>query len=209
MDDMVEYLGPEILGAQYATVATQIIKFCNAPNPAMRQASTYGIGVMAKNGGAYFGTIVNDCLQGLRLAIDFEMPSSIKEKKAKVKQFNHARDNAVSALGKVIRYQPTTVDLNTLIPGWLNLLPLKNDVEESKIQNEILATILTENPILIVGDQYQRLEQLVIILGTVLQKKYVEDETGLKLARFIKNALSDANVGPHVTTYASKLPKEA
>jgi hypothetical protein len=59
---------------------------------------------MAKNGGAQFGTIVNDCLQGLRLAIDFEMPAGIKDKKAKVKQFNHAKDNAVSALGKVIRY---------------------------------------------------------------------------------------------------------
>jgi importin-5 len=61
------------------------------------------------------------------------MPASIKDKKAKVKQFMHAKDNAVSALGKVIRYQSTVVDLNTLIPGWLNLLPIKSDVEEAKI----------------------------------------------------------------------------
>lgn len=62
MDDMVEYLGPEILGAQYVHVAQQIIRFSGAPNPAMRQASSYGIGVMAKNGGASFGTILNECL---------------------------------------------------------------------------------------------------------------------------------------------------
>lgn len=42
---------------------------------------------MAKNGGAAFGAVVNDCLQGLKLSIEFEMPASIKEKKAKVKQF--------------------------------------------------------------------------------------------------------------------------
>lgn len=137
------------------------------------------------------------------------MPASIKEKKAKVKQFMHAKDNAVSALGKVIRYQPATVDVSTLVPGWLNLLPIKNDVEEAKIQNEILASILAESPIVIVGQQYERLEQLVGILGTVLQKKYVEDETGLKLARFLQNAINDATVGPHVRAYAAKLPKEA
>ena len=99
----------------------------------MRQASSYGIGVLAKNGGQAFASIVNDCLQGLKTAIDYEMPASIKDKKAKVKQFMHAKDNAVSALGKVIRYQSTVVDLNTLIPGWLNLLPIKSDVEEAKI----------------------------------------------------------------------------
>ena len=152
MDDMVEYLGPEVLGVHYTTVAQQIIKFCNSPNPALRQASSYGIGVLAKNGGATFGTIVNDCLHGLKIAIEYEMPASIKDKKAKVKQFNHAKDNAVSALGKIIRYQSVTIDVNTVIPGWLNLLPLKNDVEESKIQNEILATILVESPALILGE---------------------------------------------------------
>jgi hypothetical protein len=38
------------------------------------------------------------------------MPASVKEKKSKVKQFNHARDNAVAALGKVIRYQTANID---------------------------------------------------------------------------------------------------
>jgi hypothetical protein len=105
MDDMVEYLGPEVLGAHYANVATQIIKFCASPVAALRQAAAYGIGVMAKNGGAAFATVVNDCLLGLKTAIDFAMPATIKEKKSKVKQFHHAKDNAVSALGKVVRYQ--------------------------------------------------------------------------------------------------------
>jgi hypothetical protein len=45
----------------------------------------------------------------------------------------HAKDNAVSALGKIIRYQHATTDAASLIPNWLNLLPIKNDVEEAKI----------------------------------------------------------------------------
>ncbi len=36
MDDMVEFLGPEILKDHYVTVANQIIKFCNSTVPALR-----------------------------------------------------------------------------------------------------------------------------------------------------------------------------
>jgi endoglucanase Acf2 len=114
------------------------------------------------------------------------MPAAIKEKKSKAKQFTHAKDNAVSALGKIIRYQTTTIDAPTIIPGWLSLLPIKNDVEEAKIQNEILASLLEEAPQALLGDQYQRFEQVVLILGEILDKKYVENDTGAKLARFIK-----------------------
>lgn len=210
MDDMVEYLGPEVLGNHYANVATQIIKFCASPVAALRQAAAYGIGVMAKNGGAAFATVVNECLQGLRVSIEFQMPAGTKEKKSKVKQFNHAKDNAVSALGKVIRYQTATIDAQAIIPGWLNLLPIKSDVEEAKIQNEILASLITEAPLVVLGDQYQRFEQVITILGDILDKKYVEQETGLKLATFIKQLATDGNLGPHFKTiFDNKLSAEA
>lgn len=38
------------------------------------------------------------------------MSANIKGKKQKEKKFNYAKDNAVSALGKIIRYQTATVD---------------------------------------------------------------------------------------------------
>jgi hypothetical protein len=88
---------------------------------------------MAEKAGAHFANIANDCLQGLKVAIEFLMPPNVKEKKSKVKQFMHAKDNAVSALGKIIRFQSTVVDSKSLIPNWLGLLPIKNDVEEAKI----------------------------------------------------------------------------
>lgn len=47
LDDMVEFLGYQYLGDNYAQVAKQIIHFCNSPVPAIRQAASYGIGVMA------------------------------------------------------------------------------------------------------------------------------------------------------------------
>ena len=208
-DDMVEFLGPEVLGVHYVTVAKEIIKFCTSPAAACRQAASYGIGVMAEKAGAHFAQISNDCLMGLKGAIEFLMPANVQEKKSKVKQFMHAKDNAVSALGKIIRYQAATVDVKSLVPNWLGLLPLKNDIEEAKLQNEFIACLLQEQPLLILGEQYQHFERIVVLLSDITQKKYVSDETGLKLATLISNMSKDPTFGPQFQTiYHNKLTSE-
>jgi hypothetical protein len=50
----------------------------------------------------------------------------------------HAKDNAVSALGKIIKFQSGLVDAASLIPNWLALLPIKNDLDEAKLMNEMI-----------------------------------------------------------------------
>lgn len=59
LDDMVEFLGPDILGTHYLDVAQQIIKFCNAPISALRQAAAYGIGMMAEKGGSRYAEVAS------------------------------------------------------------------------------------------------------------------------------------------------------
>lgn len=209
MDDMVEFLGPEILGVHYVSIAKEIIKFCTSSIAACRQAASYGIGVMAEKAGAHFAQISTECLMGLKGAIEYLMPANVQEKKSKVNQFMHSKDNAVSALGKIVRYQAGTVDVKLLVPNWLGLLPLKNDIDEAKIQNEFIASMLHEQPLLILGDQYQYFERIVILLSDIIQKKFVTEETGLKLAAIISNMSKDPNFGPQFQTiYQNKLTSE-
>jgi hypothetical protein len=59
------------------------------------------------------------------------MPANVKGKKSKEKQFYHAKDNAVSAIGKIIKYQHAIIDMNSMVGNWLNLLPLKHDIDEA------------------------------------------------------------------------------
>jgi|TARA_B110001450_G_C17610307_1_gene476987 hypothetical protein len=47
LDDMVEFLGPDFLGPLYPEVCTQIIGYSTSPHSAIRQASVYGIGMIA------------------------------------------------------------------------------------------------------------------------------------------------------------------
>ena len=99
------------------------------------------------------------------------MDAAIKEKKSKQTQYYHAKDNAVAALGKVLKFQQQCTEANSLVPHWLNLLPLTHDMEEAKIQNEFLAQSILKMPTYILGQQYERLEKFVMILGEICTKK--------------------------------------
>ena len=52
---------------------------------------------------------------GIKTAIDYPLDALTKEKKSKTTQYNHAKDNAIAALGKVIKYQPVSEDADYLV----------------------------------------------------------------------------------------------
>jgi hypothetical protein len=62
LDDTVEYLGPTYLGSYWVQVASSIIKFCSSTTAGIRQAASYGIGMLAQHGGDSFNQIQNECL---------------------------------------------------------------------------------------------------------------------------------------------------
>ena len=94
----------------------------------------------------------------------------------------------------MLKHQPGAVDLNALVPFWLNLLPLTHDMEEAKIQSQFLAEAIMKNPAFILGDSYERLERFVIILGEICCKKQSEPETLDMLSVIIANISQDANL---------------
>ena len=176
LDDMVEFLGPDFLGPAYLAVAQKICSYASSKYSAIRQAAVYGIGMMAQHGGTTFAQISQLCLESIRTAIEFPMDAATKEKKGKQTQYYHAKDNAVAALGKILKFQSTCADTNLLVEFWVQNLPLTHDMEEAKVQNEFLADTMLKAPGLILEDQggalqVGRLEKLVMILGEVCHKK--------------------------------------
>ena len=56
LDDMIEFLGPDFLGPVYPQIVTQICGYTKSKYSAIRQASVYGIGMIAQHGGSHFMT---------------------------------------------------------------------------------------------------------------------------------------------------------
>lgn len=50
---------------------------------------------------------------------------------ARSKENVNATENCISAVGKVMRFQPECVNLNLVLPHWLSWLPLNEDKEEA------------------------------------------------------------------------------
>lgn len=171
LDDMIEFLGPDHLGPVYPQIVAQVCQYSASKFSAIRQASVYGVGMVAQHGGAAFQAQSGLCLDSLKTAISFQMDAATQEKKSKQTQFNHARDNAIAALGKIIKYQEANIDAAAIIPSWVSLLPLHHDLEEAQMQNEIFAEILITRPAMVLGANNEGLEQLAVILGTICTKK--------------------------------------
>lgn len=102
---MVEHLGPTYFNEQqFAFIVQVICQFCNDKSSSLRQASAYGIGIIAQNCGQVFPMYADLCLNSLKQSIDFAITPKIEDKKLKVTQYHHARDNAIASIGKIIKY---------------------------------------------------------------------------------------------------------
>lgn len=92
--------------------------------------------MLAQCSGSAFETCSDLCLTSLKKGVEYGIPSRIQGKKDKLSMYQHARDNAIASIGKVIKYQTALVQSNpnyqsNLVTYWLNLLPITYDVEEA------------------------------------------------------------------------------
>ena len=110
---MIEHLGPTYFSPEdWFTIVSTICQYCDHQSAPIRQAAGYGIGVVAQNSGDAFATHADLCLGSLKKTIEVVISEKVQAKKEKVTEYNHARDNAIASLGKVIRYQQNYLSAN-------------------------------------------------------------------------------------------------
>lgn len=137
IDDMVEFLGYELLNAHWASFSTILVTYTNEKSCVLRQAACYGLGVFAER-------TPNNVLNGEAIQIWMNaLIESIKIPKGseKEKTYGHCRDNGVAALGKIIKAHSNLFDPTPYIAVWIRFLPLKFDKDEGMVQNELLVLI--------------------------------------------------------------------
>jgi hypothetical protein len=59
------------------------------------------------------------------------------------------------------------------------------------------------------GQNYERFEQIVLLLSEIYDKKYLNDETAQRLTVLIQNMAKDGNFGPQFNViYQNKLTQQ-
>ncbi len=197
LDDMTEFLGQNILSNIWHEIIKILLKFCESKLCILRQAAVYGIGEFARYTTSDYQKFCDDSLQALSYAID--MTTTEEDEEGNL-EWNHARDNAIASLGKVIRYQGNHLDLNLWIPKWLSYLPLKYDVKEAHLQHKLLCEIITSNPEYVVGENNANLPKIIRILCKIFESKLSEESVD----ELIKNILTNIKNNPALHPFVNE-----
>ena len=187
IDNMIEYLGLELIPNEWPEFAQVLIQYATHPSPDVRQAAVYGIGVLAEKSGTAFRTVSEYCLKALIASIQ------LKRKEGEDREiFFHARDNAVSSLGKIIKSQSESINLQETIQIWLNQLPLKHDKLEARIQHELLIDIILEsNATLVFGEKGENLPKVVKIFAEVVDTRLASENFRDKVGKVVGNLIGN------------------
>ena len=130
LDDMAEFLQQDLLNNIWEQIQQIMIKYSDHNHYEVRNAACYGLGVFSqfttKNYINFGQNILTAIMKVIKLPIDKKVLNQSDKENLKF-----ARDNAVSALGKIIKYhgQEFPTELDNLIDFWVNSLPITKDKE--------------------------------------------------------------------------------
>ena len=191
IDDMIEFLGLELIPDKWPHLSEALIRFSNDKSCPVRQAAVYGIGVLAEKSREIFATMAPQCINALYEAL--KVPQSDEKNKV----YGHCKDNTISALGKIIKNHHDKINLTEVIQVWLNSLPLKFDKPEAKVQHELLTDILLSNGQLVLGNNGSNIPKIIKIFADVLDTKVCTPEIKNKIILCLNNFKSNTVLMSH------------
>ncbi|CAI5746446.1 unnamed protein product [Peronospora destructor] len=166
VDDVLEHCSGIAMRHLDVFLPVLISALRDVNEPGLVQAAAFGVGVCASQGGKAFAPHAEQCLQLLHNVVAHPRAHSRKQR--------NATDNAVAALGKMCEYQADAVDAAKLFPQWLELLPLRGDLEESVAVFRRLCRYVTDrHPLVLGAPDYRHLGKVVTVLSAVAEEKFL------------------------------------
>eukprot|EP00922_Rhytidocystis_sp_ex-Travisia-forbesii_P038038 GHVS01056648.1.p1 GENE.GHVS01056648.1~~GHVS01056648.1.p1 ORF type:complete len:623 (+),score=97.40 GHVS01056648.1:2240-4108(+) len=171
--DALEHL-KERLWTTCQSFLSVLIESCNHDNMAVRRAAAYGVSQACK----LQGFAVGAAAANRYLMAALSRPDAVSSRDQRM-----CTDNVVGALGDVIfRYG----DSNNSVKGWLDYLPLKEDLEEAKRVHGDLVRMMEENNPLVLGNDNSNLSQLVGVLANIYKTESSDTDIDEKIRRMVQ-----------------------
>ena len=177
IDDAIEYLSIAHQTDKWDDIIAMLLSYANDTDDVLRQAAVYGLGVYAEKSANF---VVGSPLIISALFNSLEIPSK------RIKTYGHARDNSISAIGKIIKFQSQSIDLNAVIDKWFKLLPLKWDKSEAIFSHELLSDLLEWKSELILNNSQENFLKVLQIISDILDTKLINEVITEKFQRFLK-----------------------
>jgi len=179
IDDLVEFIGPAA-SKYFPQILPPLFKYALDDDPALQQASVYGLGVCAEFGGEGFDKYVNDSLKVLANAI-----TKNRQNPKANEDLHSATDNAISAFAKTCKTRSKVVNLSKALPAFLHWLPLRVDESEAERVYAMFCSLVETNNKHLLGDTMQHLPQAVKVLVHVCGSNMIEKDLSARMARLL------------------------
>ncbi|XP_054797006.1 uncharacterized protein LOC129302271 isoform X5 [Prosopis cineraria] len=164
----------------YVNYLPILLEACSDENSEVKEEATRGIRILAESGSLQFKPFINGILS--KLSILMQHPNQPLLENAK------ANDIAVSALGRICICHRDSIDASKLVPVWLSLLPLKNDLSEAKIMHEQLCLMVSRSDNDLFGPGNQNLVKIIAVFVEVIDKgnRLATPETVKKMSHLLR-----------------------
>jgi importin-5 len=180
-DDMVQYGGTQ--GAQCVPKILPAMRIYAAdPSPDVRQAALFGLGLCAQLGGDAF-------VEAGGAAILEPLEQLISGPHARNEENELATDNAVSALMKILEFQPKLAQgeiglrLGSL---FVNYLPMVADDTEGCVVHAALIRGVERGDVRLLGENAANLPKILAILGETLGTVRLDEEYSVRAVNLVK-----------------------
>lgn len=186
-DDVIEYGGPACERYR-ACFMERLLALLESPSAEVRQAASYGVGVLAQFGGEGF---VAECARAVPVLVAMiEAPDS----RAPERVF--ATENAISAVSKVLLWRCQAVNAQELIPRWFSWLPVWEDDEENPHVYGLLCSLLEVNHAALLGADNANLPRVVMVMAEAFAREAVKPSSpvGARMVALLNSLKSNAEV---------------
>jgi len=187
IDNLIEYIGMDIMGNQWTSLGEAVIKFVVHKKAEVRHPAAYGIGLFAQYTTQGFQGVAEVAVKALINAIQLQRGEG---EDAVI--YGLAKDNMVASLGKIIKYQHQCINPKELTPIWFKLLPLRYDKAEAKGQHDMLMDIILQSDAsLIFGESGEYLAMAIRLFAVLVNTRFVNPDFKEKLQKVIEGLASN------------------
>ena len=170
LDDMVEFLGQQLLSEVWASIVKIYLPFIESPICELRQAASYGLGQFVEHTKENYEPYANDIYNALQRGLLVPGDGADED------EYLSAQDNIVTAIGKMIKFQGKCYNISQLVPQWLSHLPILNDTVESPGMHDLLCDIIMTNPSVVFGANNENVSKVIRVLCKIAESSKLSNK---------------------------------
>ncbi|OQR78549.1 importin-5-like [Tropilaelaps mercedesae] len=169
-DDITECAGEQAALRYKDVFIHKLVDYIVHPAANIRQAASYGVGVIAKFGGEQLAPFLTKSLPLLEDIIN----RADSRSNANVV----ATENAISAVAKIIMHRPSAVpNINETISAYARWLPITEDAEEIAPCFELVCALMEQNNPALLGANNENLPHIMKCMAEVFGCKSLDKDT--------------------------------